>query len=163
MKKDARKTCACDWGSRANPPAPDLYFADFTSALFNPLRGSIYFMPYSKNHGDFGEFGDDVLKNKLPRAFGIKNIWCMHRNVGNLGSLGDILLWGSWGGSLFVPRFPTSCGEVDELTAVRSLPNFPIFPTKGGGWAVIEFRLFRFGKADCYVFPKSPKSPAFYW
>lgn len=41
MKKDARKTCACVWGSRANPPTPDICFADFTSALFNPLRGYI--------------------------------------------------------------------------------------------------------------------------
>ena len=66
MKKDARKPCACDCGSRANPPTPDVCSADFTSALFTPLRGCMYFMPYPKNHGDFGEFGDEVLKNKLP-------------------------------------------------------------------------------------------------
>lgn len=61
MKKDARKPCACDWGSRAYPPAPDICFADFIRLFLTP-RGAILrsfacavvVLPHEKKYGEGG-------------------------------------------------------------------------------------------------------------
>lgn len=57
----------------------------------------MYFMAYPKNHGDFGEFGDEVLKNKLPQAFGMKNIWLYVLKLGEFGELGGYTAMGKLG------------------------------------------------------------------
>lgn len=61
MKKDARKTCACDCGSRANPPTPDICFADFIRLFLTPcgaiLRSfafAVVVLPHEKKYGEGG-------------------------------------------------------------------------------------------------------------